>query len=111
MPLVKEGLLVELLRDEKIDEFNREVTREALPDLANANLRMADLRRANLRNADLRGAYLRNADLRGVDLSRANLDGASIYQARVSGTLFPPDLSADEIRLSLEHGTRLRPRR
>ena len=111
MALVKEGLLYDLLRDEKVEAFNREVARGAVPDLVNANLRMVNLRGANLRNADLRGAYLRNADLRGVDLSCANLDGASIYQARVSGTWFPPDLAADEIRLCLEHGTRLRARR
>lgn len=111
MPLVKEGSLSELLRDEKVEAFNREVAAGAVLDLVDANLRMVNLRGAKLRNADLRGAYLRNADLRGVDLSGANLDGASIYQARVSGTFFPADLPAEEIRLSLDHGTRLRARR
>jgi uncharacterized protein YjbI with pentapeptide repeats len=77
-------------------------------DLANTNLRGADLRRANLRRADLRNAYCHSADLRGADLSEANLEGASFHMARVSGAYFPPNVSADEIRLSLEIGTRIR---
>ena len=77
-------------------------------DLSNVNLRGADLRRANLRKADLRNAYCHSADMRGVDLSEANLEGASIHMARVSGAYFPPNVSPDEIRLSLEIGTRIR---
>ena len=77
-------------------------------DLSNANLRGADLRRANLRKADMRNAYCHSADLRGVDLSEAKLEGASFHMARVSGAYFPPDVPADEIRLSLEIGTRIR---
>ena len=52
--------------------------------------------------------YLRHADLRGVDFSQTRLQGASINGARISGTYFPPELSADEINLSLLHGTRMR---
>jgi hypothetical protein len=44
-------------------------------------------------------------DLRSVDLEHATLNGA-----RVSGTLFPKNISADEIALSLQHGTCLRTR-
>ena len=77
-------------------------------DLSNVNLRGADLRRANLRKADLRNAYCHSADLRGVDLSEAKLEGASFHMARVSGAYFPPNVPADEIRLSLEIGTRIR---
>jgi hypothetical protein len=36
------------------------------------------------------------------------LEGASINSAKISGTYFPPSLSAEEITLSLVHGTRLR---
>jgi uncharacterized protein YjbI with pentapeptide repeats len=54
------------------------------------------------------GAYLRHADLRGLDLSETNLEGASINSAKISGTYFPTTLSAEEITLSLVHGTRLR---
>ncbi len=44
----------------------------------------------------------------GVDLTHTNLQGASINSAKISGTYFPPTLSAEEITLSLVHGTRLR---
>jgi uncharacterized protein YjbI with pentapeptide repeats len=77
-------------------------------DLANVNLRGADLRRANLRRADLRNAYCHSADLRGVDLSEAKLEGASFHMARISGAYFPPNVTAEEIRLSVEMGTRVR---
>ena len=96
-----------LLREDQVIQFNR-IARSEDPDLADANLRGCDLREANLRRADLRGAYLRSADLRGVDLSEALLDGASIHQARIGGTLFPDNISAEELRLSFELGTRLR---
>lgn len=43
-----------------------------------------------------------------MDLSSAKLAGASIHGAKISGVYFPVDLSADEILMSLEHGTRLR---
>jgi hypothetical protein len=36
------------------------------------------------------------------------MEGASMINANVSGAYFPKDLSAEEIRLSLEHGTRMR---
>jgi len=107
MPLVRDGELIHLLREEAFDEFNRRA-QAAPPDLRNAVLRMLDLRRADLRNADLRGAYLRDADLRGLDLSGARLDGASLHGAKVGGVFFPHALPAPEILLSLEHGTRLR---
>lgn len=107
MELKRAGAWIELLRSERIDEFN-ERARSEPPDLENADLRMADLRRADLRRAKMRGAYLRLADLRGVDLGDADLDGASINEARISGTLFPRDISADEISLSVWKGTRMR---
>ncbi len=98
---------VQLLRHEKIEAFNAMAAKET-PDLRNADLRGVDLRRADLRRADLRGAYLRMADLRGCDLSDAKLDSASIHRARISGVLFPRDIRVQEIRLSLEYGTRMR---
>ncbi len=107
MPLAMTKPHCQLLRQERVDDFNRVAAKET-PDLADANLRGCDLRTANLRTADLRGAYLRSADLRGVDLSGAMLDGASIHEAKVSGVLFPAEYDAAEIRLSIEYGTRLR---
>jgi len=96
-----------LIREENWDEFNS-LAKAHPPEIVNANLRMVDLRLANLSRANMRGAYLRSADLRGLDLSGADLDGASIQDARISGVLFPANLSAQEINLSVSLGTRMR---
>lgn len=109
MALDRDSVLVRLLREEKVDDFNERV-KASPPQLENADLRMVDLRRADIVKANLRGAYLRNADLRGVDLSDADLSGASLHDARISGCLFPPGLPADEITLSVTLGTRMRQR-
>lgn len=105
--LVRDNEDIRLLRDGKADEFNQKAATESI-DLKNANLHLADLRGLDLRRIDLSGAYLRNTDLRGVDLSEANLEGASIHEAQISGTLFPEDLSPEEIMLSVTHGCRMR---
>ncbi len=103
--------LEKLLREGKIDEFNRKIEELGRPaDLKGAKLRNADLREANLRGANLEGAYLRSTDLRGVDLREANLEGASIRGARISGVYFPRNVSPEEIILSLQYGTRIRTR-
>jgi uncharacterized protein YjbI with pentapeptide repeats len=107
MTLIRESELLKLLREERYDEFN-ELALQTPPDLENADLRMVDLRRLRLVQARLRGAYLRNADLRGVDLSHADLAGASLHDARISGCLFPANIRADEITMSVVYGTRLR---
>ena len=57
---------------------------------------------------DFSGCYFRQADIRGLDLSQCNLRGASIHGTRISGTLFPKELSAQEILLSHQQGTRMR---
>jgi Pentapeptide repeats (8 copies) len=103
--------LARMLREGQAEAFNAWVAEHGPADLTDTNLRMADLRGANLTGACLRGAYLRAADLRGQDLSACDLDGASLSGAKVSGVRFPDDLSADEIMMSLAHGTRLRARR
>jgi uncharacterized protein YjbI with pentapeptide repeats len=97
-----------MLSDGDVAGFNKEVERVGRADLTDADLRALDLREANLRGSDLRGAYLRDADLSGQDLSEANLAGASLFHAHISGALFPPGLAPEEIRLSLDFGTRLR---
>ena len=100
--------LTELL-DENIDIFNKLVeNNEEVPDLRNKNLSGLDLSNAMLKGLDLSGSYLRNANLRGVDLTGCNLQGASIRNARINGTLFPEDLSAEEIIMSVTYGTRMR---
>lgn len=98
----------ELLLEENLERFNEMVRQGHPPDLRGANLAGLDLRQALLKGLDLSGAYLRNTNLKGVDLSGCNLKGASLRGAQVSGTLFPDNLAPQELRLSLEMGTRLR---
>jgi len=100
--------MLDLLADGNIEEFNRRRRDGESADLRGANLRHADLRGLEAAGLDLRDCYLRQADLRGSDLRQARLEGASILEARISGTYFPEALSAEEITLSLLHGTRLR---
>lgn len=97
-----------ILFDENRETFNRQVAEGLAADFSHQNLSDLNLRGFNLSKANLTGAYLRGADLRGVDLSGACLHGASLKNAHISGCLFPPELSAEEIRLSVEMGTRLR---
>ena len=98
------------LMDGDIEAFNRLLLHLDLLDLSYANLVGADLRGVvEIGKVKLVGARLRQADLRGLDLSGHDLDGLTINGARISGTRFPSNLSASEIRLGLEHGTRLRP--
>jgi uncharacterized protein YjbI with pentapeptide repeats len=73
-----------------------------------ADLQGASLRYANLEGADLEGADLSKANLYSTYLGDANLGGAVIYGADVASAVFPDDISAAEIRLALEVGTRLR---
>ena len=96
-----------LILDGKCDEFNAR-TADAPPDLENVSLRGADLQGFDLSHANLRGAYLRAADLRGCDLFWADLEGASLHEARISGVRFPRNLTPEEIRMSVDLGTRLR---
>ena len=57
---------------------------------------------------DLSNCYFRAADLAGIDFSNARLEGASINGARISGAFFPAELTADEVMLSANDGTRMR---
>ena len=107
MPEFRNSELRNLILEGKKQEFNERAGQTA-PDLENASLRGADLQGFDLSHANLRGAYLRSADLRGCDLFWADLDGASLHGARISGVRFPRSLSADEIRMSVDLGTRLR---
>ena len=107
-PEVKQEPMYQLLKEGRVEEFNRRRAEGETCDLRNADLRGADLRGLEARDLDLANTYLRHADLRGLDLSHTNLEGASINSAKISGTYFPATLSAEEITLSLIHGTRLR---
>ena len=97
-----------LLMDEKIDEFNAKRAEGEGCDLKGMHLRNFDLKGIDTEGIDFSDSSLHGADLRGLNMSTCRMDGASIRNAKVSGTLFPKDLRADEIRLSLEYGTRMR---
>ena len=108
-PLIKDSEpLYMLLRDGKVKDFNHAREDGMQCDLRGADFRGVSLRGINAKGLDLSNCYFRQADLRGIDLSEANLRGASIHAAKISGVLFPATLSAEEITLSLVHGTRLR---
>ncbi len=97
-----------LLRDEKIDEFNAKRAEGKSCDLKGMHLRNFDLKGIDTEGIDFSNSSLHGADLRGLNMSTCRMEGASIRNAKVSGTLFPKDLSPEEIRLSLDHGTRMR---
>ncbi len=97
-----------LLREGKIDEFNEKRKNLKKVDLSSCNLRGIDLRGIDATNIDFSGSYLRQADMRGLDLRTCNLEGASMHHSVISGVYFPTSLDANEIRMSVDFGTRLR---
>ena len=107
-PQIKDDPMYRLLREGDIEEFNTRRAAGETCDLVGSDLRTIDLRKLDARGLDFRDCYFRQADLRGVDLSQTNLEGASINAAKISGAYFPKELSAEEITLSLTHGTRMR---
>ena len=102
--------LYKLLRSEKVDEFNEARKDKVQIDFSACDFRGLDLRGLNARGIDFRNAYFRGSDLRGIDFSEADLDGASIATAQISGCLFPRNIDATEIFLSVEKGMRMRAR-
>ncbi|MAA66375.1 MAG: hypothetical protein CL581_16585 [Alteromonadaceae bacterium] len=101
--------LYQTLRNENIDAFNEAKAKiSACPSFSHGDFRGLDLRGINVEGMDLSHAYFRGADIRGVDFSKTNMEGASIAGAKISGCLFPTELHADEIVMSLNHGTRMR---
>jgi uncharacterized protein YjbI with pentapeptide repeats len=107
-PKIKTEPLYRLLREGKVDAFNQEKAHGKQCDLTNCDFRGVDLRGIDADGLDFSGSYFRQADLRGVDFSKARLQGASIHSARIAGAYFPAEIDADEIQLSLIHGTRMR---
>ncbi len=100
--------LYRLLREGNIQAFNEARGRGENADLTTSDFRGVDLRGINADGLDLSNCYFRQADLRAVDFSNTRLEGASIHATKISGVYFPPELSAEEITLSLLHGTRMR---
>jgi len=107
-PEIKNDELFQLLRHGKVGEFNERVANGESCELAGGDFRGTDLRNLNASGLDMRSCYFRQADLRGIDFSETQLEGASISGAKISGTFFPKELRAEEILLSLTHGTRMR---
>lgn len=107
-PVIKQDPLYQLLRNEDIDAFNQQRDQLDTSELKSGDYRGRDLRKMNADGLDFSNSYFRNADLSGIDFRNTNLEGASLLDAKLSGTYFPGELSATEIRLSLDTGTRLR---
>ncbi len=102
--------LYQLLREEKVDEFNAQRASKVTIDFNNCDFRGLDLRGLNACGINFSNCYFRAADLRGIDFSQADLNGASIASAQISGCLFPSGIDATEIFLSVEKGMRMRQR-
>jgi uncharacterized protein YjbI with pentapeptide repeats len=107
-PVIKEDPLYQLLRTEDIKGFNEQRDNLDASELKSGDYRGRDLRNMNADGLDFSNSYFRNADLSGIDFRNTNLEGASLLDAKLSGTYLPVELSAQEIRLSLDTGTRLR---
>ena len=100
--------LYRLLRSDDINGFNAQKTKDGPADLSGGDFRGLDLRKMDPTGVNFTDAYFRDADLRGLDLRKVHLEGASIAHAKISGVYFPVELSADEILMSFNFGTRLR---
>jgi uncharacterized protein YjbI with pentapeptide repeats len=108
-PTISEDPLYQLLRNEKISEFNDQIASGAdTSNLKSGDYRGRDLHNLNANGLDFSDAYFRNSNLKGIDFRNTNLEGASIIDADISGCYFPDELSPEEIRMSHEVGTRLR---
>ncbi len=109
-PIVHHNPYYELLRSERVAEFNKRKARGEVKEgiLRGGDFRGLDLRELDASGLDLRDAYFRSADLRGVDFRTTQLEGASFCQAHISGCFFPREIKADELRLSFDLGIRVR---
>ncbi|MCC6141939.1 MAG: pentapeptide repeat-containing protein [Nitrospira sp.] len=100
--------MYKLLREGCIKEFNVKKSAGDKCELKSCDLRGLDLRGLDAVGLDFSDCYFRQSDLRGIDFSQSILKGASINACKVSGALFPAELTASEIELSLLQGTRMR---
>jgi len=107
-PRISTCPLYGLLRMGETAEFNRRRALGESCDLVGSDLSRLDLRGLDASGLDLRDCYFRMSDLRGIDFRDAIIKNASFAQAHVSGCYFPKALSAVELRVALEYGTRVR---
>ena len=100
--------LYQLLREEKIDEFNERKAAGEEIKLTHCDFRGLDLRGMDAKDIDFTGSYFRQTDLRGINFSKSILRECSLNGAKISGVYFPPELMPEEINMSMTHGTRMR---
>ncbi|NOZ54855.1 MAG: pentapeptide repeat-containing protein [Gammaproteobacteria bacterium] len=109
VPQIKQNdQMYQLLRDEKVDEFNKRRTLGEDVNLTHCDFRSLDLRGLDAKGIDFTGSYFRQTDLRGINFSTSTLKECSLNGAKVSGTYFPKELTPSEIEMSLTRGTRMR---
>lgn len=108
LPEISKDPMYQLLRVDNIKAFNLKKEAGSTCNLVCVNLRGLDMRGLDADGLDFTDSYMRVADLRGIDFRNANLEGVNIRGAKISGTYFPAELSPEEIRMSHEHGTRMR---
>ena len=106
-PRLLDSALYALLHKDDIRAFNQERPQGPI-DMRGGDFRGLDLRELNADGIDFTDAYFRSADLRGLDLRTASIEGASLAHSQISGAYFPVELTADEILMSVNFGTRLR---
>lgn len=107
-PKQLDSALYALLHKEDVRGFNEERQGVDLIDFKGGDFRGLDLRELDAHGIDFTDGYFRATDLRGLDLRDTQLEGASLSHAKISGAYFPAELSADEILMSVNFGTRLR---
>ena len=107
-PKQLDSALYALLNKEDVAGFNVERQGIEAIDFTGGDFRGLDLRELDPQGIDFTDGYFRAADLRGLDLRHTRLEGASLSHAQISGAYFPAELSADEILMSVNFGTRLR---
>ena len=106
-PRLLDSALYALLHKDDICGFNQERPQGPI-DMSGGDFRGLDLRELNAQEVDFTDGYFRSADLRGLDLRTTCIEGASLAHAQISGAYFPVELTADEILMSVNFGTRLR---
>jgi len=107
-PAIKQDEMYQLLREERVKEFNARRLAGDKTDLTHCDFRGLDLQGLNAAGLDFTGSYFRQADLRGINFSQSILKECSLNGAKISGVYFPAELTAEEINLSQVHGTRMR---
>lgn len=108
-PVISDDPMYRLLREGQIDEFNQRTAAGEQVDLTCCDFRHLNLQGLVAKGLDFSNSYFRQADIRGIDFSECiSIEGASIHAAKISGVYFPKQVSAQEVLLSLEHGTRIR---